>query len=562
MSQNQTNHDMNIHNRSEKNSRMKTPVPKGFARGVPVLLLALSVFLTLCFITQGTGTMGRFISGFLLGLFSYGGYILPLLIAVHAIFYYSDLYNHRRLTRLIFSAVTLVGISSLIYVIRFWGVDLPFTFVKYYTDGTAGAGLIGSVIAYALMKIIGPVGVIILTLAIFALYMIYFFGKGHSAFVTIGLKLLSWIMSFFSFVEKKILRIKKKKKSKAMRNLGSELSDDEYFAVDNGLQKLAIPELGILEVKNSRSIEENPTLHERVYPKKAKKENVEKGFRAAEEAAESAHGIFFASEEDSAMNSMLRKEKTDGVIYDTPFEETRRTTGHASQATYTADDSAEAVFTKDFDPFNITLNTSLASKRSSHAAEMESGGFKTEEDALPSTPEEAEERLRRIEFEKKKQQLMEERKRRIEAFEAARAASAAAAEKEEKKSEPEEELADRVERAAMQAPTITYAPEDAPEAPVRTVPLEEPPRKSIEFHEQKPHSFNESAPRVEEEMNARLEKPAQAPVYPTQNPTYQNPYPPTQNPMGTPPPVFCINCVVFGSEAETVYYTRSDCGNY
>lgn len=553
MSQNQTNHDQNIHNETTAPEPQKktVPIPTGFSRGVPILLLALAIFLTLCFITQGTGAMGKFISGFLLGLFSYAAYILPLLIALHGIFYYSDLYNKRRLSRLIFSLVTVIGISALIYVIKYWGQDLPFTFGKYYTDGMKGAGLVGSCVAFALMKVIGPVGVIILTVAILALYMIYFFGRGRNAFTVIGLKLLTAIMSFFSFIEKKVLHLKKKgaeakenKKNKAMREISNELSDDDYFAVDNGMQELAIRELGIHEVKSRRSLEENPTLHERVYPKNTQKENVQHSFYAAQSTPAS---------DTTVLNSSLRNtrpnENDESVIFDTSFEELNHFTDDTPQASDASafqgsgDDSAESVFTKDFDPFNITLNTTLASKKSSRATEMESEGFKTEEEALPSTPEEAEKRLRAIEFEKKKKQLMEQRQRQ---FEAARAASAANAEREEAAKtateQPKTESAPYVSTATSEKLTVTYAPEDAPEVPARTFSAEETQRKTVELHEQSPASFGGSAPRVADEMRTKLEKAQQtatadqpqAPAYATgyQNPASQapNPYPPSPAP--------------------------------
>ena len=547
MSQNQMNHDQNIHTETPTphTEKRTVPIPSGFARCVPVLLLALAVFLTLCFITQGTGAVGKFISGFLLGLFSYAAYILPILIALHGIFYYADLHFGRRLSRLIFSIVTVVGISCLIHVIKYWGQDIPFDLVKFYTDGAAGAGLIGSTVAFCLMKVIGPIGVIILTVAVLAIYIIYFFGKGRNAFAILGLKLLGAITAFFAFFEKKILHMKEKgakakenKKNKAMRELGNELSDDEYFAVDNGMQELAIPELGILEVKSRRSLEENPTLHERVYPKNNAKEHAERSFRAAEAAA--------AAQEDPIVREAAAEETrfdekrdtgAERVIFDAPFTDARKTPYTAPMAeektaSYTVDDSAEAVFTKDFDPFNITLNTTLASKRSSRAAEMESEGFKTEEDALPSTPEEAEKRLRAIEFEKKKKQLMEERQRQ---FEAARAAAEKEKAAEQASATPTEDEKPpfRTAEAEPQRPTVTYAPEDAPAAPARTVSAEEAQRKTVELHEERPVSFREGAPRVEDELRTRLEKPHQAEAAqrptaytPTQGPSYQNPYPP------------------------------------
>lgn len=539
MSDNYTNDNRNTYNEysdpQNAGEIRQVPIPTGFARGVPVLLLALAVFLTLCFVTQGTGAIGRFISSFLLGLFSYAAYILPVLIALHGVFYYSDLFYGRRLSRLIFSIVTVLGVSTLIYVIRFWGADLPFTFVKYYKDGKDGAGLIGSILAFCLTKIIGPIGVIVLTVAVFALYVTYFFGKGKNAFALIGLKLLTAVISFFSFIEKKVLHIKKKgeqakevKKQKALKEMGDELLDDDYITVDNGMAELSIPQLGIHQSKSRLACEANPTLQNQVYPKSGvQKDNAERIFNAAEAAAaaqraEAAAGdaqsapfadadAAFASADaafENAMHTPLRTEKpkegSAGVFYDTPFVERGRAGGAqngftpAAQAFAEAEnkqfthgsqlfaDSADAVFTKDFDPYDIAMNATLADKRSSRAT-AESSGFKTEEEALPSTEEEAQRDLRQMAFEKQKKLILE----RQRAYEAARAAAHGTV-------PTEEEAASAAEPTP--APTVSYAAE-----------AEAAPKRSFEFHEQAPTSFGGGL-REEAPVSTHIEKAEPTPA--------------------------------------------------
>ena len=65
---------------------------KGFHRAVPIILAAFAVFITLCFFTKdSTGAFGRVVSGFLLGAFSIGGYFIPVLFLVHALFYPTDI---------------------------------------------------------------------------------------------------------------------------------------------------------------------------------------------------------------------------------------------------------------------------------------------------------------------------------------------------------------------------------------------------------------------------------------------------------------------------------------
>ena len=45
---------------------------KGFHRAIPIIMIALAVFLAFCFMVQDMGIFGNAISGLLLGLFSFG----------------------------------------------------------------------------------------------------------------------------------------------------------------------------------------------------------------------------------------------------------------------------------------------------------------------------------------------------------------------------------------------------------------------------------------------------------------------------------------------------------
>ena len=121
----------------------------GFHRAVPIILFALAVFTGLCFITQDIGAFGHAISGVFCGLFSYGAYVIPFLIAVHAIFYASDLHEKRLLSRAIFSVISVVAVAALAYTIAYWGEkDVAFAIKDYYALGTqtVGGGFIGSII--------------------------------------------------------------------------------------------------------------------------------------------------------------------------------------------------------------------------------------------------------------------------------------------------------------------------------------------------------------------------------------------------------------------------------
>ena len=96
----------------------------GILRAVPIVLAALALFITLCFVTGETGAFGSFISRFFKGLFSYVAYLIPVLLALHAIFFSSDVKEGRLVSRIIFSVLALVTLSEVAYMITAFGGGL------------------------------------------------------------------------------------------------------------------------------------------------------------------------------------------------------------------------------------------------------------------------------------------------------------------------------------------------------------------------------------------------------------------------------------------------------
>ncbi len=167
-------------NKEEANAQLT-----GFRRAVPIILVALAVFTGLCFIMQNTGTLGQAISRLLLGLFSIGGYFIPFFLAMHAVFFASDVRKKRLLGRIIFTLLTVFMISALTHTITFYSeAGKVFTPKQFYSDGTnlRGGGFIGGILSYAITYLFGPIGLIIISLVMFALYVTYFLSSGRSAF--------------------------------------------------------------------------------------------------------------------------------------------------------------------------------------------------------------------------------------------------------------------------------------------------------------------------------------------------------------------------------------------
>ena len=119
---------------------------KGFHRAVPIILFAVAAFVAVCFITKNTGSLGRAISEFFLGVFSIGGYFIPAMLAIHAIFYPSDIQKRRVLiSRMIFSLVLVITVSVLTHAIANYGEELSYSASELYRNGkeAVGGGFIG-----------------------------------------------------------------------------------------------------------------------------------------------------------------------------------------------------------------------------------------------------------------------------------------------------------------------------------------------------------------------------------------------------------------------------------
>ncbi len=407
----------------EKKSKSKEPLG-GLHRAMPIILLAFGVFLGICFITQDqTGMLGGIISDALLGLFSIGAYFIPFLIAVHALFYGSDVKERRMLTRVIFSLVTVFAISSLTHAIANWNTEvLTFDVSLFYNDGTlgVGGGFVGGVIAYAIMSLFGRVGVVIISVLVFIMYIVYFFSKGP-ALANIGRSALYGIISAFAWIEKKFKRIfssaKNKKEKKANARAAArneELLDDEFFGVKGGMEHLEIPELGIVENRSRESIEANLSLHEKVHhttdtPRSstrssAPREDKHDSIKVNAEPVSKHHRTVYDDIGDFGFSAdELDKEPLTVVVDSDPAP--AYTTSRVDPV---ASDSADDIFAKDFDPYSISESEVLASKPSSRSLldDMPDKKRPTVIDSIDDlTEEEMERRKRNAAFEERKRAL-------------------------------------------------------------------------------------------------------------------------------------------------------------
>ena len=401
----------------------------GFRRSIPIILVALAVFTALCFIMQDTGALGQAISSVLLGLFSIGGYFIPAFLAIHAIFYASDYKKKRTVTRIIFTCITIFTIAALTHTIANFGEKITFNAAELYKNGTKnkGGGFIGGLISFLLTRLFGTVGVIIIAVLVFALYVTYFLAGGKSVFSKLLLKILTAISNLFASLDQKRKTGKQKQQKRrelrrraALAEEQELLTDDEFFAADNGMRELTISELGIKEVRDDKELERNPYLQDKVFHKSESKPEKSYGTHSEEERSygyeepkqrrqvnmdysttNSSHGLS-VSVDDSSYHP-----KHDDIIYES----------HTEQSAF-GDANAEDLFGKDFEPFDFKINEELSNKPSSKAskATAEPEGISEITESLNDVSEEDIEKARqRADFEMKKRAALEAQKRYAEA---------------------------------------------------------------------------------------------------------------------------------------------------
>jgi len=394
----------------------------GFRRAVPIILAALAVFTALCFFMQDTGALGRVISSAFLGLFSYGGYLIPVFLLIHALFYPQDVKKKRTVSRVIFTIFALVTVATFIHTVTYIGTDMVFAAREFYKNGKEhlGGGLVGGAVSFALTKIFGTVGIIIIAVLILALYVTYFFAGGRSALSRLLLKILNGISDFFTAIgerkknkKQRKLDKKKRRRIKELEEEQAPLFDDDFFAADNGMKELTIDELGIREVRDERVLEENPTLREKVFhksdadkaesgstPKRSfsygEPEQPKKRVNMDYSTTDSAHGL------SVSVDDYTYEPQKDDIIYNTE--------------SFSSDRNAEDVFTSGFEPFDLKLNQELMNKPSSKATAAEPEGIAEFAEPITELSEEAIEKARqRADFEMKKRAAIDAQKRYAEA---------------------------------------------------------------------------------------------------------------------------------------------------
>ena len=424
-----------------------------FGKVIPILLGALSLFIFICLVLGGSGVLGGAVSGFLLGLFSLGAYVIPLALLIHALCFAADLALGKLKSRIIFSVISLLSVSSIEYAVRFFGKELVFAPVEFYANHTNG-GFIGSVLGFAFGKLLGSIGVIILFVAIIAVYATFFYADKTGSFGKRVNAVKNGAKAIYSEAKKKAeenaeknRKIKEEEEQYRRELVSDELADDDFFKARGANSDVKVAQLGIDE---SASPTGAATLIHHDTEEPVFEETVDYETEVQEKPRRTKPLDLNYGIEDTDIAYRTSEEPS----FDAPADKSSAASSYSDEF-FGLDQSAEQVFTKNFEPFDFATSEKLASKPSSRAVVQEELDDIT---MLEMKGEPTEREKRMMELERKKKLWLEQKERERKAKEEAEAKNTTdtAPAQDTAKESPIAEVA-QVADAAPEAPTVIPA---------------------------------------------------------------------------------------------------------
>ena len=382
----------------------------GAQKSVPIILAAVAAFVAVCLFSN-SGFLGNGIGAVLKGLFSFGAYAIPVTLAIHALCFAVDIAEKRLNMRIAFSVITILAVSAIEYAICNWGGGAVFTPGAFFAAQTSG-GFIGSIIGFVLMFALGHIGVIVVALAVLAIFATFFYADRGGFFGSTAKSVSGGITGVIDKVKTKINdkaeKDRQQKEEQAQLELeanSQELIDDDFFKARGNASDVKVAKLGIKETSDTQGTTPlvDPTLRP-VYEEPAPIVVEErKRKRSADKPLDLSYGM-----EESELNAStdVEEESAEKISESTPENTVNNRYGTDF---YGLDDSADNVFTKTFDPFDFATNEKRAAKPSSKATpiEEELDEMTLYEMKANHVPTEREKRM--MELERRKQEWMKSR---------------------------------------------------------------------------------------------------------------------------------------------------------
>ena len=383
------------------NKKSKFSVLKGIHRAVPIILISAAALITALLIF-GEGAFGAGIRGLLKGLFGFGAYVIPLALLVQGLCYPEDLQHKSIRRRAIFSAVSALLVACIDYALSISDLfPAVFSPAEAFVN-MSGGGAIGNLFGYLLCYSFGKVGAIIICVAILAVYATFFYAEKAGSLGQAAIRIKNSVKNVINNLKKKSEENKEKKKQlKAEEDrqryeaASEELMSDDFFTSGGSSYGVKVKKLGIDEESSpsgASSLIHPSKRHYEAEPEVIPEDKPKR--RSADKPLDLSYGM------DESRPSAAKSEKKDSF----------------DKAFFGIDDSADNVFTKEFDPFDFATGEKTAAKYASKVSTTKAGieeeldEFTVYEMKANHIPSEREKRL--MELERRKREWLYQKQQR------------------------------------------------------------------------------------------------------------------------------------------------------
>ena len=155
---------------------------------MPYVLMILALFVVACFLfidifsgvsaENGVGVVGKAIRDFLCGMFGFGAFFVPVVLAILAVVWSKSVEKRCTMARVFYGIVSLVSVSTFIHVVgcRPFGLKRGVEF--FYNSGIklGSGGVIGGYIGELCRTGLGLVGSVIVTVMLAVIFTIFLLG--------------------------------------------------------------------------------------------------------------------------------------------------------------------------------------------------------------------------------------------------------------------------------------------------------------------------------------------------------------------------------------------------
>ncbi len=279
-----------------------------FHQIMPYVLMILAVFLALCFIlidgiavgdsSAVVGTAGGFIRNALCGLFGYGAFFTPVVLAFLAVGWHRAVEEEKLLAKVLYGLFFMISLSTLIHgLFRVADVDTGRSVVELFRNGKqlTGGGAVGGLLGNPLTGLLGAVGFPLVFAPISFVFFVFLVGLTPQYVVT---------------------AVRYRIKLAAERRAESSRQRHEEKAAQKEAKRAAAAEARELEARERELKKEQLALAESEAEEKRKRLEAEKEaerVRAAEEARAAAERqVELPATEPSAVIPKPSEEEEDG----------------------------------------------------------------------------------------------------------------------------------------------------------------------------------------------------------------------------------------------------------